>query len=102
VAAEAALLTGRAKLASGDLGGSEVLIRRALEDAGRAELPRVAWEAHAALGEVLTENGSAEEARKHRAEAEALVRSLAHSLEEEELRKRFLAAAGRRFRAPRR
>jgi DNA-binding SARP family transcriptional activator len=101
-AAESAMLTGRARLAAGDLDGAMRLLEQALVDARDPELPRVAWEAHAVLASANAGVGADDRAAGHRAAARSVTRSLAGSINDEELRARFVAAARRRLRAPRR
>ena len=101
-AAEAATVRGRARLALGDPTRAEQFLRRSLEEIERSELPRVAWEAHAVLADVLAATRGTEEAKDHRASARAAVRSLAGSIDDEADRRSFLAATRRILRSARR
>ena len=73
-----------------------------MEEIEGSELPRVAWEAHAVLADVLAATHGTEEAKNHRASARAAVRSLADSIDDEADRKSFLAATRRLLRSARR
>jgi tetratricopeptide (TPR) repeat protein len=101
-AAETAMLTGRARLVAGDPEGARELLVRALDGSREPDLPRVAWETHALLADAETAAGHDDAAAEHRAAARVIARSIANSVDEEEARASFVAAARRRLRAPRR
>jgi DNA-binding SARP family transcriptional activator len=101
-AAESAMLTGRARLAAGELDAAMPMLERALDGVRDAALPRVAWETHALLAEANAAAGADDRAAEHRAAAREVARSIADSVGDEELRARFVAVARRRLRAPRR
>ncbi len=101
-AAETAMLTGRARLAGGDIEAATAILERALEGTRNPDLPRVAWETHALLADARAAAGSDDAAAEHRAAGRAFARSIAGTIDDEEQRAGFVAAARRRLRAPRR
>ena len=101
-AAESAMLSGRARLAAGDLDGALALLTRVLDELRETDLPRVAWEAHAALADALAAAGLVDAAAEHRSAARGVVRTIAVTIDDEEARGRFVALTKRRLRAPRR
>jgi DNA-binding SARP family transcriptional activator len=101
-AAESAMLTGRARLLAGDLEGATGLLEQALDGARDPALPRVAWETHALLAGASAAAGADGRAAEHRAAGRSIARTIAGSVQDDELRSRFEATARRRLRAPRR
>ena len=101
-AAETAMLTGRARLAAGDLEAATAMLERAVEGTRTPDLPRVAWEAHALLADARAAAGAEDAAAEHRTAARTIARAIAGTIEDEEMRAGFVAAARRRLRAPRR
>jgi DNA-binding SARP family transcriptional activator len=101
-AAETTMLTGRARLAAGDPQVGMAMLEGALDGTRDPELPRVAWETHTLLADALAAAGDAEAAAGHRSSARAILRSIAATIDDEAVRERFVAAARRRVRAPRR
>jgi DNA-binding SARP family transcriptional activator len=88
-AARASTLVGRCHAALGDVAGAEPLLLRALQIAEESALPGAAWEAHAAMAAARLAQGSGDQAAEHLAEAERIVDSLARSLPQGELRRRY-------------
>jgi class 3 adenylate cyclase/tetratricopeptide (TPR) repeat protein len=88
LAAEVLLVKGRALAASGDTDGAAVVLGTAKTESERLQRRLVLWEVLAELADVTSDPA---EAAALRAEAHELVVSIAGSVEDDDLRKSFLA-----------
>jgi class 3 adenylate cyclase len=87
VVARSALVLGRASARLGDPAGAQELFDTVLERTDRVGMPGVAWRAHAELAAL----GPSGERAPHEARARELVDALAGSIEDESIRRTFLA-----------
>jgi tetratricopeptide (TPR) repeat protein len=95
IEARALELRGRALVHMDDREAARVALRRALELARTIGYPPVQWRAVALLGEIERRQGDARAADAARGRAADIIESLSGSLEQAELRRRFLGLASR-------
>ena len=88
-AATAALAIGRCRLAMDDHAGARPALERAREIAEPSTLPAIAWQAHAELARVCAVEGRTAHAEGHAGAAEAIVRTLAASIPNTHVRRRY-------------
>ena len=90
VAADATVVIGRCREGTGDRDEVEARFLSAIERAERVGLPRVAWEAHAAMSTLARSDGKKAEADHHAGKARAIARRLARTIADEDLRRTFV------------
>jgi tetratricopeptide (TPR) repeat protein len=87
--ADGALLIGRIRAASGDLGEARARLEAASRLAGAGGLPGIAWRARAAMAGVERRDGRHSEADDHEAAARLAVASLAGGIDDPDLRSAY-------------
>jgi DNA-binding SARP family transcriptional activator len=92
--ADAAVLLGACRRLRDDRAGAESFFARGLRVGEEAEIPRAVWAAHEELAELSSKAGRTKDARVHRARAREAIERLAASIEDPQLRQRFLTARG--------
>lgn len=79
--------------ARGDVAGAEAELQTALAELASYPVPIVAWKTYAALGRLHSRSGEDQAARASFAQAAAIVRQIAASVNDEKLRATFLNSA---------
>src|SRR5207248_11508738 len=98
VAAIASLVSGLCWERLGQRSGAEQRLSQALEISERNALARVAMESHAALARVHKANGEKASSSRHASSARSIARTVAGSIDDEDLKRMFLRGTSVRAR----